>query len=163
MTRICISNLTIYGSDDGLSPGRRQAIIWTNVGILLIGSLGTNVSEISIEILTFSFKQIHFKVSSATWRPFCVCLSVLTSYQRIHIMLKWLTTNYIIPYFFLSDVIFVGQIHWVSMEPKAYCSRLKRILGKKMFEVHIIKSHWPCQLDTICYIRTSRETRFIIP
>ena len=34
---ICIGNLTIIGSDNGLSPGRRQAIIWTNAGILLIG------------------------------------------------------------------------------------------------------------------------------
>ena len=34
--RICISNLTIIGSDNGLSRGQYQAIIWTNVGILLI-------------------------------------------------------------------------------------------------------------------------------
>ena len=32
---ICISNLTIIGSDNGLTPGWRQAIIWTNAGILL--------------------------------------------------------------------------------------------------------------------------------
>ena len=46
------SKLTIIGSDNGLSPGRRQAIIWTNAGtcILLIGPLGTNFSEILIEI-----------------------------------------------------------------------------------------------------------------
>ena len=37
VTHICISKLTIIGSDNGLSPGRRQAIIWTNAGILLIG------------------------------------------------------------------------------------------------------------------------------
>ena len=40
VTHICIDNLTIIGSDNGLSPGRRQAIIWTNAGILLIGPLG---------------------------------------------------------------------------------------------------------------------------
>ena len=51
VTHICISNLTIIGSDNGLSPDRRQAIIWTNAGILLIGPLGTNFSEILIEIL----------------------------------------------------------------------------------------------------------------
>ena len=33
------------GSDNGLSPDRRQVIIWTNAGILLIGPLGTNFSE----------------------------------------------------------------------------------------------------------------------
>ena len=46
--RICISKLTIIGSDNGLSPGRRQAIIWTNAEILLIGNLGINFSEILI-------------------------------------------------------------------------------------------------------------------
>ena len=50
VTHICVNKLTIIGSDNGLSPGRRQAIIWTNVGILLIGPLGTNFSEILIEI-----------------------------------------------------------------------------------------------------------------
>ena len=47
MTDICINKLTI-GSDNGLAPGRHQAIIWTtgNAGILLIGPLGTNFSEI---------------------------------------------------------------------------------------------------------------------
>ena len=42
MTHICVGNLIGIGSDNGLSPGRRQAIIWTNAGILLIGLLGTN-------------------------------------------------------------------------------------------------------------------------
>ena len=53
VTHICISKLSIIGSDNGVSPGRLQAIIWTNAGILLIGPLGTNFIEILIEILTF--------------------------------------------------------------------------------------------------------------
>ena len=39
---ICVNKLTIIGSDDGLSPGERQAIIWSYAGILLIGPIGTN-------------------------------------------------------------------------------------------------------------------------
>ena len=74
----CVSKLTIIGSDNGLSPGRRQAIIWTNVGILLIRPLGTNFSEILIKIYTFSFKKIHLNVSSGKWRPSCLGLNVLT-------------------------------------------------------------------------------------
>ena len=31
-----VGKLTSTGSDNGLSPGRRQAIIWTNAGILLL-------------------------------------------------------------------------------------------------------------------------------
>ena len=65
MTHICVSNLTIIGSDNGLSPGRRQAIIRTNDGILLIRSLGTNFSEFLVEILIFSLKKMRLKVSSA--------------------------------------------------------------------------------------------------
>ena len=77
VTHICVGKLTIIGSDNGLSPERRQAIIWTNAGLLLIGPLGTNVSEISIEISTFSFKKMRLKVSSAKWRPFRLGLNVL--------------------------------------------------------------------------------------
>ena len=47
---ICVNKLTIIGSDNGLSPGRRQAIIWTNAELLLIRPLGTNFNEILIEI-----------------------------------------------------------------------------------------------------------------
>ena len=70
--------LTIIGSDNGMSPGRRQAIIWTNAVILLIGPLGTNFSEILIEILTFSFKKMRLKVSFVKRRPFCLGLNVLS-------------------------------------------------------------------------------------
>ena len=48
VTHICVSKLTIIGSDNGLAPGRRQAIILTNAGIILIEPLGTNFSEILI-------------------------------------------------------------------------------------------------------------------
>ena len=72
VTHICVSKLTIVGSDDGLSPDRRKAIIWTNAEILLIGPLGTNFSEILIEIITFSLKKMRLKVSSAKRRPFCL-------------------------------------------------------------------------------------------
>ena len=81
VTHTCVSKLTkltIIASDNGLSPGRRQAIIWTSAGILLIGSLGTNLSEILIEMITFSFKKMRLKVSSAKWRPCCLGLNVLT-------------------------------------------------------------------------------------
>ena len=78
VTHICVGNLTTIGSDNGLSPAPRQAIISTNAGILSIGPLGTNFNEISIRIQTFSFKKMHFKMSSAKWRPFCLGLNVLT-------------------------------------------------------------------------------------
>ena len=48
VTHIYVSKVTITGSNNGLLPGLHQAIIWTNAGILLIGPLGTNFSEILI-------------------------------------------------------------------------------------------------------------------
>ena len=77
-THICVGNLTIIGSDNSLSPGRRQAIILTSAGILLMGALRTNFSGMSIAIQTFSYKKIHLKVSSVKWRPFCLGLNVLS-------------------------------------------------------------------------------------
>ena len=80
MTHICVSKLTIIGSDNGLSPGRRQAIIWTNDAILLIRTFRTHLSEIVSEIHTFSFNKMHFKMSSGQWRPSCLGLNVLNRY-----------------------------------------------------------------------------------
>ena len=78
VTHICVINWIIIASDNGLSPWRRQAIVLTNAGILLIGHLGTNFSEILIGIHTISSKKIHLKMSSAKWRPFSFGLNVLT-------------------------------------------------------------------------------------
>ena len=72
------SKLAIIVSDNGLSPAPRQAIIRTNAGILSIGPLGTNFSEILIEIYIFSFKKMRLKMLSAKWWPFCLSLSVLS-------------------------------------------------------------------------------------
>ena len=78
VTHTCAGNLTIIGSDNGLSPVRRQAIIWTNAVILLTGPWGTSFSEIWTVIQTFSFKKMHLKMSSGKRRPFCLSLNVLT-------------------------------------------------------------------------------------
>ena len=70
---ICISNLTITGSDNGLSPGWHQAITWTKAGILLIGPLGNSNRN--------SFKKMPLKMSSGKWRPFYLGLKVLMAAQ----------------------------------------------------------------------------------
>ena len=88
MTHICVGKLTIIGSDNGLSPGRRQSIIWISAGILLIGPLGTNFNEIVIEILTFSFKKMHLKMSSGKWRPYCLGHNVLNSSLWSHHLIR---------------------------------------------------------------------------
>ena len=101
-THICVGKLTISGSDTGLSPGRCQAIIWINAGILLIGSLGTNFSENLIGTQTFSFKEMHLNMSSAKWRPSYLGLNVLNGSMlvkggfagaTIHLNHIWLRTD----------------------------------------------------------------------
>ena len=73
-THICVGKLTIIGSDNGLSPFRRQAIMWTNAWMLLIRTLATNFSEILGKIHSFSFKKMHLKMSSAKGRLFILGL-----------------------------------------------------------------------------------------
>ena len=78
MTHICVVKLTIIGSDNGLSPGRHQAIIWTNAGILLIEPLGTNFSEINfnwnsnIFIQENALENVVCEMASIFSRPQCV-------------------------------------------------------------------------------------------
>ena len=88
VTHICVGNLTNIGSDNGLSPGRRQAIIWTSAGILLIGPLETNFSELLIEIQTFLFKKKHLKVPSVKLRPFCLGLNELVNGCNPHLIIN---------------------------------------------------------------------------
>ena len=81
MTHICVGKLTIIGSDNGLLPGRHQAIIWTNAGLLLIVPLGTNLSEILIEI-----ENVVWKMAAILSWPQCVNntyedLSMMASYN----------------------------------------------------------------------------------
>ena len=73
VTHIYVSKLAIVGSDNGLLPGQHKTIIGANPGILLIPTLGTNFSEIFI----LSFKNMHMKMSSGKWQPFCLSPYVL--------------------------------------------------------------------------------------
>ena len=77
MTHICVSKLTITSSNNGLSPGRRQANIWTSAGILLMRTLETNFSKILGKIHSFSFKKMHLKMPSGNWQPSGIGLNVL--------------------------------------------------------------------------------------
>ena len=80
---ICVGNLTIIGSDNDFSPGRRQ----TKDGILLIEPLGTNFSEILIESLTFSFKKMRLKCRLQKGGHF---VSASVCWLLIHILTSWL-------------------------------------------------------------------------
>ena len=89
---MCVRNsiFTIIDSDNGLSPGRHQAIIWTNVGILLIQILGTNFSEILSEIHIFSFKEMHLKILGTNFSEILSEIHIF-SFKEMHLKMsaKW--------------------------------------------------------------------------
>ena len=74
--------LAIIGSDNGMLPVRRQAIIRTNATILSIKPQGW-FSEIVVKMQKFSFKEMHLNISSAEWRPFCLGLNVFNDHQVV--------------------------------------------------------------------------------
>ena len=90
-TYISISKLTIIGLDNGLSPGRHQAIIWSNAGILFIrpSRKGINFSEILIAIGTFSFKKMHLKMLSGKSWPQCV-----NTQFCFFLKVQWMTSHH---------------------------------------------------------------------
>ena len=69
----------IIVSDNGLSPSRRQA----NAGILLIGPLRINFSEILIEIETFLFRKMHLRMSSILSRCQCVKYHIMRDLLKL--------------------------------------------------------------------------------
>ena len=95
VTHICVGNLAVIGSDNGLSPGRRQAIIWTNNGMLLIGPLGTNFSEISIEysnifIQDNAFESVVCETAAILSRPQCVNGMHSNMHSALTLIANWL-------------------------------------------------------------------------
>ena len=75
--QICINKIITNGSDNGLSPGRCQAIICTNAGILLIGPLGINFSEILIK------NQYIFIEENALENAVCEMAAILSQRQCV--------------------------------------------------------------------------------
>ena len=106
VTHICVGKLTIIG--------RRQAIIWTNAGVLLIGPLGTNFGEILTGIQTFPFKKMHLKMSSGKWRPFCLGLNVLKRLDQQQV--QWWTGQVMWNFFkFSQDIMMFFRQHITGM------------------------------------------------
>ena len=118
---ICVGNLTIIGSDNGLSLGRRQAIIWTIVGILLVG---TKSSEILITIHAFSITKMHLKGLSAKWRPSCLGFNVLRYGDRKRLVaatlsVEWFVWVYLSTYPSAKTIMYINvdvrrPSHWLT-------------------------------------------------
>ena len=86
---ICVGLRVSISSGNGLSPVRCQAITWTNADLLSIGPLGTNFSEIQIEIENISFMKMHVKMSSSKWRTFCYGEDELNGFVSLFLLVLW--------------------------------------------------------------------------
>ena len=75
---MCVGNLTIIGSDNGLSPGQRQVIVWTNAGIFLIGPLLTNFNENFYRNSYIFIQENVFESVVCKITAICLGLNVLT-------------------------------------------------------------------------------------
>ena len=153
VTHICVGDLTSIGSDNGLSPGRRQSIIRTNAGILLIRPFGTNFSEIIIEILIFSFRKKRLKVSSAKRRPFCLGLNELTNRSFwTWLVVKKKKSDGLIHQVRVSDI----YVAWnVSYRRPWRCLDTRRRLALLMHSIQLI---WPWMIWSTFFLSFAAPT-----
>ena len=141
MTHICITKLTIIGSDNGLSPGQGQAIVWTNAEILLIPAPGTKFIEILMEIHTLSFKKMHLKIAPILFRPQCVNHSAhygqKMPYGCINLCQHWLMAC-------------------CRVAPSHYLNCCWLIINEDTCQIHSksIHFHWKNALQNICKMAT---------
>ena len=78
MTHICISKLTTINSDNGLSPGRHQVIIWANARWNIVNSNFRNKLQWNLKRNSYIFTKKYIEKNTLKWRPLCLGLNVLT-------------------------------------------------------------------------------------
>ena len=111
-------NRVSIGFDNGLSPIRRQAIIYTNAGLLAIAHLGTYFSEILIKIffiqeddLKYRSRNIgHFVQGEMSWLShvhFCMIYSKCHIHFRLR---KGWHVHHEGNYYFISN----GRLNWLD-------------------------------------------------
>ena len=131
MTHICVSELTIIGSDIGLSPGRCQAI----------RTLATNIIEILSENHTFSFKKMHLKMSSEKCRPFCFGLNVLNQLKPNYTI--WRDRA-------LSILLKLMAYTW--QHQAIICTSVESSAGSCATHLKAIEPWWRHQMETVSAI-----------
>ena len=82
VTHIYVSKLPTIGSDNGLSPGRRQAIIWTNAGNIVDWTLMNKLQwNFNRNCKTFvqenAFESVVCEMATMFSRPQCVNIVVI--------------------------------------------------------------------------------------
>ena len=134
VTHICVSKLTIIGSHNGLSPSRRQVIIWTNAGLLLIWSLG-----IKFEIHTFSFKKMHLKMSSVKRWPFCLNALICQPHTFRYKSLLFRVMPLPVQYWFIINLWLQLSIGFINLS----CLQKYILNGLHRWKETITYQNWP--------------------
>ena len=154
VTHICVGNLTIIRSDHGLSPGRRQAIIWTNTEISLIGLLGTNFSDILIKI------NIYLIDENAIETVVCKMVAILSRSHCVNSSHPGQNDRY-----FADDIfkgIFMDNKFCISIQISLKFvlkgridnkSALVQVMVWRQTMVTTATSHYPNSLTLICGTR----------
>ena len=132
VTHICVGNLTIIGSYNGLSPGWRQAIIWTNTGILSIVPLGTNFTEILIEILFFDSRKCVWKCRLRNGVPFVLASmcslcprDTIWRYRTCPALVQVMACCLTAPRHYLNQCwLITNKVSW-------YCGRIVVLFGRR--------------------------------
>ena len=75
------SKLIIISSDNGLSPGRRQAIIWPNDGLVLNGPLGKKLQLNFYINANICIQEIAFENVTCQMVAICLEPNVLTHWD----------------------------------------------------------------------------------
>ena len=155
MTHICVSKLTSIGSDNGLSPGRCQGIVRSNT--VMIVPLGTNVSELSIEVHTLSFKKMHLNMTFEKWQLLCLILNVLNSVDFCNMGRKFRGIRPPVG----TVMVFVFLISWASDDLEDYFHTNEITRDNPQYSLRALVyrgvTNWNVWLLCVCYLLETRR------
>ena len=89
---LCVRTSNINSSrprDAYMLPWNKQYLVQisrTTASLLLIEHLGINFNEVLIKHLTFQMEEIHWKMSSRNWWPFCLGFNVLNATSLCYVL-----------------------------------------------------------------------------
>ena len=136
-------NRVSISSDNGLSPIRRQAIFWTSAGLLSIGPLGTNFSEILIIIQNFSFTKCTWKYR--LWKGGHFVQGGWVYFGEFWMNVSWKCRNEIRLILYYTDFSY----HLNTISSTAY-----DLTGKSQYQL-LATTHISC--NVLCYFRYWRN------
>ena len=122
------------GSGNGLlAPSR------TNTDFLSIRPLGRNFSEIRIKVWNFSCMEIHMKMSSTKWRPFCPGeTSVKLHFFKLSHALLSVSEAFIINISYLNKIHVPNGIGLLMYWSGCYQGKRNRLKNLRIFFVATI-------------------------